>query len=247
MQRSEPAPGDETREARKLEFLLKIVTGLALAGGVFEFAASYWKPEEHTRPGAIIAIVVSSAMFVRWSRLPFLSKHLDSPGMYLSVLSKLVLGMAVGFVPFLVVHAQYAAAAGAIVFGIASLGLWLRWWWVAWIWYVLLLASFWAMARSLWSLAEGEVAGIWIAFHAIPHVFSCLMWLVFFFELVQWQRDLARERSLRPQPATAAAPSPTTSTAPPATATATSDRSPDAAPESDAPAPSGEAAETDER
>ncbi len=202
---------------RKLDRLLHVLTGIALAGATFELVASFVRPEEHTRTGALIGIVVCAGMFVRWSSLPFLSKRLERPGTYLGILTKLVLGVTLAFAPYLVAHGRYAAATSSLIFAVASFGLWMRWRWVAWVWYVLLLVSFWAMARSFWAVAAGtsllglDIDGLWLPFHAIPRLFSLVVWLVFVSELVQWQRELRAEARAQQVTASATAETPAAS------------------------------------
>jgi len=242
------AKAEESVEAKKLEFLLRVLTGLALAAATYELVASFVQPERHTRAGALIAIVVCLGMFVRWSSLPLFSKWLTRPGTYLGVLSKLVLGVTLAFAPYLVSHGRYAAAGGALVFALASFGLWMRWRWVAWIWYVLLAFSFWAMAQSFWAVATGttlfglDVGGIWLAFHAIPRLFSLLLWLVFLAELVQWQRELTAEHRAKETAAAASRASASGPAAPAPPSAATSSPTP----AQDAPTPAPPPASSDD-
>ena len=143
--RARAAKREHHAEAEKLELMLRLLLGLGLVGFGALLVQSFLEPAEGVeRPswfGALTGIAVCLSMSVPWTKVPLLSERVKTPRPYLAVVSKLLLSVSLGSLPYLLANGMWLVSLGAL--GLAALcsGLWFRWPWIAWGWYALILVG----------------------------------------------------------------------------------------------------------
>lgn len=99
--------------------------------------------------GFVGAFVACVAMILRWQRFDVLATRLHDPGPNLGVLAKLLGWFAAGLLPATLYAGSLGWAILLFVFVLMSIGLWMRYGLVVWLWYLVPLLFFGYVAQSV--------------------------------------------------------------------------------------------------
>jgi hypothetical protein len=185
----------EDTEAGFFLVMIRIMAAMGLLGALGLLVQSFREPEEVSRALALTLVVTCGSLFVPWARLPLLARRVHAPAPFLSVFTKLALALSLPTIPLLLVRGPLPLAGLAVYVAIASLGIWLRWEWVAWMWYPLFVAALGFGLFEAWSDVSGAEVGVRAVLDLVSRLPAVAILLLLPYEVVRWHRALRASAS----------------------------------------------------